>query len=207
MCLLSVTGAPFLNVIMSTLGKFYDFVFRLECHKFVPWDQIYSKSAYVQVMVSFPDLCQAITCTNGDPVYRDHFVYAPSQWETTLHCNVVSHWLGAYTKWSLCIIATRLQPIDRVHINFETASVGFSPRVAYQHDWEKPLSKSINQWWPNLLPHGCNTRLRTMRPRSEVNKEYIIFFLPSGFQKYWAPFSLECSCRPGPVFTYFHLKH
>ena len=23
---------------------------------------------------------------------------APSQWETTLHCNVVSHWLGAYKK-------------------------------------------------------------------------------------------------------------
>ena len=31
---------------------------------------------------------------------RDHFVRAPTQWETTLHCNV-SHWLGAYTKWSL----------------------------------------------------------------------------------------------------------
>ena len=30
---------------------------------------------------------------------RNHFVYAPSQWETTLRCNVVSHWLGAYTKW------------------------------------------------------------------------------------------------------------
>ena len=28
---------------------------------------------------------------------RDHFVYAPSQWETTLHCNV-SHWLGACTQ-------------------------------------------------------------------------------------------------------------
>ena len=28
-------------------------------------------------------------------------LYAPSQWETTLQCNVVSHWLGAYTKWSL----------------------------------------------------------------------------------------------------------
>ena len=26
------------------------------------------------------------------------FVYAPNQWETTLHCNVVSHWLGAYKK-------------------------------------------------------------------------------------------------------------
>ena len=23
-------------------------------------------------------------------------IYVPSQWETTLHCNVVSHWLGAY---------------------------------------------------------------------------------------------------------------
>ena len=28
--------------------------------------------------------------------YRDRCVYAPSQWETTLHCNVLSHWLGAY---------------------------------------------------------------------------------------------------------------
>ena len=34
-------------------------------------------------------------------MYRDHFVYTPSQWETTLHCNVVSHWLRAFTKWSL----------------------------------------------------------------------------------------------------------
>ena len=25
---------------------------------------------------------------------------APSQWKT-LHCNIVSHWLGAYIKWSL----------------------------------------------------------------------------------------------------------
>ena len=26
--------------------------------------------------------------------YRDHFVYVLSQWETTLHCNIISHWLG-----------------------------------------------------------------------------------------------------------------
>ena len=25
-----------------------------------------------------------------------HFVYVHSQWVTTLQCNVVSHWLGAY---------------------------------------------------------------------------------------------------------------
>ena len=32
---------------------------------------------------------------------RNHFVFAPSQWEMTLQCNVISHWLGAPTKLSL----------------------------------------------------------------------------------------------------------
>ena len=36
---------------------------------------------------------------------RDQFRYAPSQWET-LHCNNVSHWLGAYLDWSLHQIMT-----------------------------------------------------------------------------------------------------
>ena len=31
---------------------------------------------------------------------KDHFVYMPSQWETRLKCNVVSHWLGTLTKCS-----------------------------------------------------------------------------------------------------------
>ena len=40
----------------------------------------------------------SLCCTQ----HREHFVNAPSQWETTLHCNVVSLTcrLGAYTKWS-----------------------------------------------------------------------------------------------------------
>ena len=28
-----------------------------------------------------------------------------NQWYTTLPCNAISHWLGAYTKWSLFIIS------------------------------------------------------------------------------------------------------
>ena len=31
---------------------------------------------------------------------RDNFAYAPSQWEMTLQCNILFHWLGAYAKWS-----------------------------------------------------------------------------------------------------------
>ena len=44
------------------------------------------------------------TCTHNHDVAwlkftydRDHFVCVPSQWETTLQCNVVSHWLDAFT--------------------------------------------------------------------------------------------------------------
>ena len=33
--------------------------------------------------------------------HKDHFMYAPSQWETTLQYNVFSYWLGACSKWSL----------------------------------------------------------------------------------------------------------
>ena len=29
------------------------------------------------------------------------FVYASSQWDMTLQCNVISHWLGSFTDWSL----------------------------------------------------------------------------------------------------------
>ena len=37
-------------------------------------------------------------------IIRVHFVYAPSQWKTTLHCNIVSHWRGVYIKWSLIMV-------------------------------------------------------------------------------------------------------
>ena len=57
-------------------------------------------------------ICLIILYSGGMPVYReilprdqrkhvksmDHFAIAPSQRETTLQCNVVSHWLDAYTK-------------------------------------------------------------------------------------------------------------
>ena len=33
--------------------------------------------------------------------YRNHSLYSLSQWQMALHCNVISHWLGAYIEWSL----------------------------------------------------------------------------------------------------------
>ena len=41
--------------------------------------------------------------------YRDQSVNAPCQWEMTLQCNAVSHWLGVYTEWSM-----HLEQYDKV---------------------------------------------------------------------------------------------
>ena len=53
---------------------------------------------------------------------REHFVYVPSQWEKTLHCNVVSHWLGAYTKYSLLRVYTETNS----HIKNRSQSKGIN---------------------------------------------------------------------------------
>ena len=45
-------------------------------------------------------------------VCRDHFVYAHSQWEMMLQCNIISHWLGTCTKWSLCLVSWHVQNCD-----------------------------------------------------------------------------------------------
>ena len=43
----------------------------------------------------------AIACRGEDQRwYGDQSRYAPSPWETSLHCNDVSHWLRAYLDWS-----------------------------------------------------------------------------------------------------------
>ena len=51
-------------------------------------------------------------------IVREHPGYGLSQWETTLQCNVVSHWLSSYPEWSLgqlcswiahCIISANIK--------------------------------------------------------------------------------------------------
>ena len=42
--------------------------------------------------------------------------YAPSQWEMSLQCNDISHWLGAYLDWSLhvsCIVNTMVADVQQ----------------------------------------------------------------------------------------------
>ena len=37
----------------------------------------------------------------SDTKVRDHSEHGLNQWEATLHCNAVSHWLIPYLEWSL----------------------------------------------------------------------------------------------------------
>ena len=61
---------------------------------------------------------------------RHHFVYAPSQWETTWQCNVVSHWLGTYTKWSLHICVS-----SRMNGPNELKGVAFLAATKQLYEW------------------------------------------------------------------------
>ena len=70
-------------------------IYSAHCLEMQPCIDCVIWSPLLQVM----DNVLAVVVTNSLP--REHSVHALSQWETTLHCNIVSHWLGAYTKSSL----------------------------------------------------------------------------------------------------------
>ena len=62
------------------------------------WCLWYSQSK-MYISYSVQGLCSVLGALT-----KRSFLYAPSQWETMLQCNIVSHWLGAFTKWSLLTI-------------------------------------------------------------------------------------------------------
>ena len=83
-------------------------------------------------------------------VIRGHFVYAPDQWETMLHCNVVSHWLGAYTKWSLeMMLMQAFNPMDvqfwleYVHLSMSAVNISILYSDAILVLW---CLKSLATW-------------------------------------------------------------
>ena len=69
---------------------------------------------------------------------RDHSVHAPGQWEMTLHCSVVSHWLGAYTKWSLQYFrGNQITANAQLSIDFRALGTWWTglPKYSMTHEW------------------------------------------------------------------------
>ena len=68
-----------------------------------------------------------ICCIHHVHLCRDHFLHAPSQWETMLPCNFISRWLGTYRKWSLIYVMWRVWTLhsDRFQSLYLPFSVEF----------------------------------------------------------------------------------
>ena len=116
--------------------------------------------------------------------YRDHSVYVPSQWETTLQCNVVSHWLGEYTKWSLIYPKAKQTPLcdalpSGLHCGM--AMVGGVIMAAHRRDTWSGLA--IRHHQPGLLQ----------------GEKY---WLPTIFQGHFSPLYLTLYMQ-----TFFYRKH
>ena len=73
--------------------------------------------------------------------YRDQSRYARSQWEASLQCNNVSHWLGAYLDWSL-----------HIHLKIFLLTCSFSMiRICSAKDWMSLVGFKTASWVNNAL--------------------------------------------------------
>ena len=79
---------------------------------------------------------------------RDHVVYASSQWETTLHCNVISHWIGAYAKWSQGIQFCNHITHDNAYLNhWCIATSDLDDYHTQNYLWDGWMIISCRIWW------------------------------------------------------------
>ena len=90
-----------------SLSSCYSFLFSWKLstvwHGAIIWANVDHLPLFVIYIYCHP-MMHRISTQNRSPKilwHRDNFVYVPSLWEATLQCNVISHWLGTNTKWSL----------------------------------------------------------------------------------------------------------
>ena len=92
---------------------------------------------------------------SGHPVimyvtcYWDHSGYGLSQWETTLQCNVVSHWLSPYPEWSLLLYCLWCH-----NSCFIFQYVRWSARLGPHIRWVAPAKQSLSHYVVVLLQYG-----------------------------------------------------
>ena len=89
----------------------------------------------------------------SNPCRRDHFVYAPKQWETTLHCNVVSHLAGRIHKIIPAVsVYTRTRTFVLVychsHDRYYSVHFMYFPRLAIRRKCMVRIKDMDNQLHP-----------------------------------------------------------
>ena len=91
-----------------------------------------------------------------------HPVHVPNQWETTLHCNVVSHWLDDCREWTLGVFGTAdisigLLTLFGLVIKFYRCGRSNSP-IRNKNKWvTDPLTSLTIIYAMNVTWYECHT--------------------------------------------------
>ena len=104
---------------------------------------------------------------------RDHFVYTPSLWETTLQCSLIPHWLGAYIKWSLIIYQI---------LNLQKIPYTLSSQASYRESTVSIFKK----FDPIMTGLDCSSRSQG-RPWLSMRETYIFEMVHSQGQPHGNP--------------------
>ena len=124
---------------------------------------------------------------------RHHFVYAPSQWEMMLQCNVC-HWLGAY--W---VIHKLITEVEILHI---TKAKHRITNVGYRSHLELAISVKIPYTYTSYLalmdePWPMGVSISTLRPRQNgrhfANDMFKCIFLN---ENVWIPIEISLKFVP-----------
>ena len=109
---------------------------------------------------------------------------APSQWETTLHCNVASHWLGASTKRS------QVCWLKKQHFNL-------TPTFYYQetsHGSHHRVISAVNSLWP-AGGHGGGRHLGLSNGLLSVRARYGVSAVRTWQKIYSVKRALQDICK------------
>ena len=119
---------------MRSLGTFK----RLHARQYKSYEAYCALAYDICLKMIYSALCYIIDT-------RDNFVYAPDQWENTLHCNVVSHWLVAYTKWfQYCV--------RYFHTSWYDQYLAPTRKI-----WLKGFRIVVRAFWRYACIQGCRT--------------------------------------------------
>ena len=108
---------------------------------------------------------------------------APSQWETTLHCNVVSHWLDAYTNdpcWLVFFLLYHRSPEGGM------GYTGFTPmsvRPSVRPSTRPSVDKVSGTFWKKLLAQRISYLAFTLM--GWVSWPLFIFMFLASFSALW----------------------
>ena len=115
-----------------------------------PWPYILACPSIWHLLLLLPLHCSEFSiwrCPLSRGNLRDRSWYVPSQWETLLQCNHISHWLGAYLVMTVSQSnLNSLWPSDTIwHVSLNLVNIGSDD--GFSSVWLNSLWPTDAIWW------------------------------------------------------------